>query len=228
MAALAQILGALAIIVMIRSSGAVGLERRDTATFAEVSFVPVNNPGTQISEGMPFTTIMYNSNYAELDPKATSVTAVGTWRQTEDSWGALPTSTVGFLSSIAPLNAIFYPPPACTTQYQFRELANRVFVGTTSSSYPPDYLSVTYYSPGICPRGGYIIGADTETHRSCACFSFSNLPGPNSPITVSWTISAYTNSYYFPSQTGLPYTSSSAQFFGVGSLQFVVTPISIR
>ncbi|KAF2399312.1 hypothetical protein EJ06DRAFT_531632 [Trichodelitschia bisporula] len=239
---------------MVRASGVTRLEDRQVA--AATTTTTSTSTRTQ---GQPFTTVKNNNRpgYVEFDTNFTSVTLLGTWGISNDYWVAYFTSTMGWSSGIAPLTTRFTPPTSCATEYIIRETApavTYVFVGSTSSCYPPGYLSITYYSPGICPIGytiaesstqtvfnrpitetqayccptGYGVRPDSLTPSSSGCFSSINFPDATS-TKVSWSVPALFRSYYTPSPSqGTPYSAIRTAMSGTGPVQFVVTPVSIR
>ncbi|KAF2399296.1 hypothetical protein EJ06DRAFT_522795 [Trichodelitschia bisporula] len=132
----------------------------------------------------------------------------------------IPTSTAGF-GNIAPLTTSFTPPAACATQYAApnRDInsvgAGNFVVGRTSSCYPPGFVSISFYSPGICPSGQTLAktaqsttvhgGTSTAVQFAGFCcytgFAVEGLLGTSqcvsrstSPFTISAEYSLFTTS----------------------------------
>ncbi|KAF2399300.1 hypothetical protein EJ06DRAFT_557755 [Trichodelitschia bisporula] len=254
MIALAQVSKFLAVIVMIRVSGAARLEER----LVGYGDAPAATTTTaEHNVGDPFTTTVYNPEtcYAEFDPSLTSVTLIGTWDLQSSKWVTVPTSTLGWSSYVTPLTTQFTPPPACATQNilpQSYETSSTVsvLVGMTSSCYPPGYLSAAYYSPAICPSGykafnmnsatsnhvvlpgtqayccptGYDIRSDPATRGSSLCISSAA-----SSTSKSWTITATSYVYASPQPSSGPrYSETHTTLSGTCALQHIVTPVPIQ
>ncbi|KAF2399299.1 hypothetical protein EJ06DRAFT_79794 [Trichodelitschia bisporula] len=278
MIVLPQALRVLALAAMVRASGVARLEDRQAAATTTDSGLPVvpkaSTPASTTSTysglpvvpkgpdlGVPTTTTVYNPqiSVAEFDPALASVTLVFTWgwENVANAVGMYVVTTVGWTSTYAPLTSVFTPPASCSLNYVVRSLTRdppSVWVGSTKACYPPGYISMSYYSPGICPQGytiadSGVLAASSQTHAYCcptgydinpgssACYSMSNslpttLSGSTSPTSI-WTITALYRHYLTPPVSGkltnfVPHSDIYTTMAGKGPVQFIVTPVSIR
>ncbi|KAF2399302.1 hypothetical protein EJ06DRAFT_557757 [Trichodelitschia bisporula] len=173
MVVLAQVLGFLAFVVEVRA---------DDTTAAFTTTLP--------TAGQPYISSILNLNpgRAEFDANFTYHTVTGIWGIAGDHLEPSPTTTLGFSSTVAPITTHFIPPSRCATEYLINgknQPISVLLVGTTSSCCPPGYLSVAYYSPGICPNGYGIRessvlpvfnGASSETRAFCCPSGYTLLP----------------------------------------------------
>ncbi|KAF2399303.1 hypothetical protein EJ06DRAFT_522800 [Trichodelitschia bisporula] len=195
MVVLAQVLGFLAFVVEVRA---------DYTTAASTTTLP--------TAGQSYTSSILNLNagHAEFDANFTYHTVAGTWGIAGDHLEPSPTTTLGFSITVAPLETKFTPPSRCASEYIIyggAQVLTILFVGCTSSCYPPGYLSVSYYSPGICPNG--------YTIRELSVLSVLNSP------------STETQAFCCPTHGPL-YSDTPTSITGTDELIFFATPVSIR